>query len=459
MIRPERGDWTLLTGATGFLGSYLLRDFLAAGRRVAVLARPDGATSPERRITALLDRFQGEFGTPLAPPRILHGDLSQPGLGLDAESRSWIAEHCDRMVHCAASLVFHAKGDEPYRSNVDGTRHALRLCEQAGIEEFHHVSTAYVCGRRGGRILESDLECGQEFANDYERSKFVAEVLVHGSSVRRRAIHRASVIVGDSRTGFTSSRDGFYAFLAFARLIGDQDKGEILRWLGLGAEDGLNLVPVDWVAAAMTELTARPARAGVVTYHLTNPTPVPARQLVEVASSRFAGGPQAPLHGIEQVMAVYRPYLGTHAEFDVANTLRDAPELPCPRLDADMLERLVAFASDREPDAASRTAPIEVALAIGEAGAVLDLSDPDAPRGVSAADADAARVRAACSAATLDRLVDGDLTVEDAVYAGLLFLEGEPARLDGAVRLVAAHLHARRGAAPRSAPAPVGGGR
>jgi nucleoside-diphosphate-sugar epimerase len=87
------------------------------------------------------------------------------------------------VLHNAASLTFRGTDPacEPWRTNVEGTRHVLDVCRQAGIRHFHHVSTAYVCGLRDGIVREDELEVGQDFGNDYERSKVAAERLVRGA--------------------------------------------------------------------------------------------------------------------------------------------------------------------------------------------------------------------------------------------------------------------------------------
>ena len=190
-------SFDLLSGATGFLGSYLLRDAMSAGRDVAVLVRPGRRGSAEERIRALVESFGSGHSGP--SPKVIEGDLHRPDLGLDHGSRAWISENCVRVVHCAASLTFQAKAGEPYRSNVDGTRYMLELCRTGGIGDFHLVSTAYVAGLRDGRVLEAESECGQGFANDYERSKFLSEALVRQAAfLHRWTIYRPSVIVGDS---------------------------------------------------------------------------------------------------------------------------------------------------------------------------------------------------------------------------------------------------------------------
>ena len=111
---------------------------------------------------------------------MLEGDLSEIDLGLDNVTLDWIERNCTSVFHNAASLVFRGddRDGEPYLSNVEGTRRMLELCRCTGIRQFHHVSTAYVCGLREGRILESEAEVGQTAGNVYEKTKLQAEMLV-----------------------------------------------------------------------------------------------------------------------------------------------------------------------------------------------------------------------------------------------------------------------------------------
>ncbi|HYW78693.1 MAG TPA: SDR family oxidoreductase, partial [Thermoguttaceae bacterium] len=173
-------SYHLLTGATGLLGSYLLRDGLRAGRRMAVVARGSRCESAHARIETILARWEQTEGQTLPRPVVFEGDLTAENLGLDDAALRWVGRHCDSVLHNAASLTFHGgdRDGEPWRSNVGGTRRLLELCRQTGIKQFHYVSTAYVCGKRTGRILESELDEQQELSNDYERSKLEAERMV-----------------------------------------------------------------------------------------------------------------------------------------------------------------------------------------------------------------------------------------------------------------------------------------
>ena len=436
----------LLTGATGFLGSHLLRDALVAGRDVAVLVRPGRHASAQERIEAVLDGFRDATPAPLPMPTVIEGDLHRPDLGVDAAARAWIAEHCHRVIHCAASLDFRFRAGEPYLSNVDGTRYVLELCRETGIRDFHMVSTAYVCGNRAGVVREDELECGQAFSNDYERSKFLGETLVRLSPfLDRWTVYRPSVIIGDSTTGFAATKDGLYALLSLAGLAAGSSPESILARLGISAAERVNLVPVNWVSAVVTHLVDRPDRAST-TYHLTNPTPTMASELLRSAHQLIAEAPPVPSQALDGLLDVYRPYLKHHSTFDTTNTERDAAALACPRIEGEVLERLLTFFATRKLGSArqERARP-EMALTIaGQGGGTFDLSAPAAARDIAPGDAGAARVQAHCSAGTLERLLGAELSVEQAVYAGVLALEGEPSGMERATYLLESFLAATR---------------
>ena len=174
--------YTLLTGATGFLGRYLLRDLLASGQRVAVLVRDARSMPAEERVRELLSSWTGPPHDRPANPVVLAGDLCAPHLGLSLAERAWVARCCKRVVHAAADVSLRCSfASDPWTTNVEGTQQLLDLCAATGIEELHHVSTAFVCGQRAGPIREDELDCRQVFHNDYERSKFEAERRVRSS--------------------------------------------------------------------------------------------------------------------------------------------------------------------------------------------------------------------------------------------------------------------------------------
>jgi thioester reductase-like protein len=348
----------LLTGATGFLGRYLLRDLLAAGTRVGVLVRSDRMETAEERVREVLE-FAGEsLGRRLPAPTVFAGDLREPKLGLSRADRDRLARNYGCVVHAAANLSFRRTADgEPHRTNTTATRQLFEFCANWGIREVHHVSTAFVCGDRTGPILESEQDCGQQFHNDYERSKLAAELAARESPDLRVTIYRPSVIVGDSQTGYTSSYHGFYRFLELANRLAQPGGAPGRRWLPLRlpfrGDEPRDLVPVDWVAAAITQIVGRPALHGR-TYHLTAAQPTTVAEIRDVAVEELG------LDGVQLVRPVpdpgqlervfldglrdYWPYLDGDPAFSSGNARSALLDLLPPRVDRECLRRLVRFA-------------------------------------------------------------------------------------------------------------------
>ena len=392
MVPTDR--YLLLTGATGLLGRSLLRDLSAAGRRLAVLVRADRTNSAESRVDDLLADWQEVAGVMVATPVVLEGDITQPGLGLTAAATAWVAANVDELVHSAASLSFELRESdgEPLRSNVEGTNNVLAFCRATGIRRLHHVSSAYVCGLRRGRILETELDVGQTPGNDYERSKILSETAARTAEhLEVCTVHRPSIIVGDLVHGFTNTFHGFYkplrivqpfveAFLSVA-----VEAGSLLEVLGMTGAERKNLVPVDWVSAVMSRIILDRSLHGR-TYHLTATKPTPVARLCDVfaslvgelaaqarqdgsANRRTAGFDPATLGRLfSDQMHVYRAYWRDDPTFDATTTQAVAPDLPAPELDDETIRRLCRFAirnSFRWPPT-DRTAPVVAARSLLE---------------------------------------------------------------------------------------------
>lgn len=359
----------LLTGATGLLGRYLLRDLLCAGRRVAAVVRQGRRWNAEERIEAAMQTWERTLEQELPRPYVLEGDLQEPGLGFSEDDRAWIAENCSSALHNAASLAFVGadRNGEPWRSNVTGTQSVLDLCRETGIADYHHVSTAYVCGLRQDTIAESDVDVGQELSNDYERSKLEAEQLIRETdAVDRTTVYRPAIIVGDSETGFTTTFHGFYAALRLAYTLRNSvdpslmEAGNVNLRLTLSGTERKNLVPVDWVSAVMTHVLTHPEYHGR-TYHLTPEEPVTTRMIYDALETACNLKGTVVMHGagttlenpseIERLfydsMQVYNAYWRSDPVFDRSNTRAAAPHLPCPVMDEDRLLMLAKAAIEQ----------------------------------------------------------------------------------------------------------------
>lgn len=355
-----------LTGATGLIGRYLLRDYLRRNVSLAVLVRPQCGRSGSERIESIVQELEIELQTSLPRPICLEGEISIAGLGLKSHGKDWVRRNCNRMLHNAASVTFEG-GDrekEPWLSNFHGAREVLRFAQQSNIRELHWVSTAYVCGKRAGVVNENDLDFGQQFRNEYEHSKFSAEVLARrDSSFDSLTVYRPGIVVGDSRTGYTNSYHNIYLFLQFTHILSQKAFRDAEgRWnhpirLTFDGHEELNLVPVDWVAAAIVELSQSPQFHGK-TYHLTHSLPTTCGKMEAALAEHFnyygvefvgtkgipAGNPTALEELFYATLAAHHSYWVEHPRFDCFNTTNALPQLLCPSIDMQNLLRLFTFA-------------------------------------------------------------------------------------------------------------------
>jgi len=151
-----KGDLTFITGATGFIGSHVVRLLVARGDRVRVLAR---SSSPKDYI----DRLGCE---------IVIGDLT------DAMSLTRCVQGCRKVFHVAADYRLWARNpQEIYTNNVAGTRNLLSACCEAGVEKVVYTSTVGTIGMRKDEIPanEDSPVALDDMIGNYKRSKFMAE--------------------------------------------------------------------------------------------------------------------------------------------------------------------------------------------------------------------------------------------------------------------------------------------
>lgn len=364
-------EFTLLTGSTGLLGQYLLRDLLAKGLRVAVVVRPSRTSDARSRVDAIMSRWDRLERRYLPRPVVLEGNLSSPGIGISHQERVWLKKNCRAVIHNAASLSFTTGGprtEEPWLGNVGGTTNLTTLARELGVPCFHHVSTAYTCGLRTGTIYETENNLGQKFGNDYEESKLEAENIVRAAGFPEPpTFFRPAIIVGDSRTSFTSTFHGFYTPLRVMASLVPNMKGMPTipdsMWmmaLGLRGDESKNLVPVDWVSKVIAHIVSKDYWHGR-SYHLTPGNRVPVREIAAVTKEAIMRqyGPKHSGHQAEpglphipenlalefrQQMETYAAYWRDDPHFDASNTLEAAGELQCPSVDVAMLRRLCGFA-------------------------------------------------------------------------------------------------------------------
>ena len=330
-----RCDGLLLTGATGFLGTELLARYLQdTDRTIFAIVRAVDDAHAQRRLNETLESAFGTTTRFGGRVRALAGDMTLPGLGLDPEVAQRVAGAVDEIVHGAAAVSFDLDVEQARAINVQGTREMLgfaELCRRRGrLRRFTYISTAYVAGDHKGRFGEDDLDVGQGFRNAYERSKFESEQLLRAQAGRLPiTILRPSIIVGDSRTGWTASFNVLYwPTRALAR--------GAFPVLPARRRSPVDVVSVDYVADAVCALATMPDAAGQ-TFHLTSARDatslgellalacekldVDAPPLIPPALYLRVLGPllgrlQPRRRTFLRATATYVPYLAVRAQFD-----------------------------------------------------------------------------------------------------------------------------------------------
>jgi thioester reductase-like protein len=274
---PDQPQRILLTGATGFLGAFLLDELLKQTEAVIYcLVRCASVEEGRRRIEANLATYIHDSHH--HPSRIVPvvGDLSQPLLGLPSERFDVLAGQVDAIYHNGAAVNWIYSYSRLKPANVLGTQEILRLASRGPVTPVHVVSSLSVfplVGDPQGRLVreQDSLDHGGVLYGGYTQSKWVAEKLVTVARSRGLpvAVYRPGIITGHSQTGAWNTDD------FMSRLI--------KSWIELGSapdlEGATDMTPVDYVSSAVVRLSLAKQAIGKV-FHLVNPEQVHLSALV-----------------------------------------------------------------------------------------------------------------------------------------------------------------------------------
>ena len=213
---PGKPKRIFLTGATGFLGTVLLRDLLLNGHTVTALVRAQSGGSVSDRLKDRLLDYDPKFPWDQFSERNLiaiAGDTALSHFGLSKSLYERQVAETDVVIHNAACTALETDWDSLEAINIGGTRRAIDFAAHTPTKSLVHVSSAYVAGERTGVVLEGELLMTGGFRNGYERSKAIAENEVReaAASGRIRSLTvRPSIIVGDSRSGYMCPNHHFF---------------------------------------------------------------------------------------------------------------------------------------------------------------------------------------------------------------------------------------------------------
>ena len=279
-----------LTGATGFLGAFLLYELLAQTQAdIYCLVRSSSAESGKQKLQKRLQScllWDESFSTRIIP---VIGDLSQPLLGLSEQQFQMFASQLDVIYHNGALVNF----TYPYQSlkapNVLGTQEILRLACQVKVKPVHFISTIGVIKPRNSDtkfIRENDsLDDSQISSSGYTQSKWVAEKLVMIARERGLpvCIYRPGRISGHSQTGVCNTGDHTYRMIKGCIQLGSVPNQDVK----------LNLSPCDYVSKAIIYLSRQTESLGKA-FHLRNQRPLSLSEMIKYI--RQLGYPVERIH-------------------------------------------------------------------------------------------------------------------------------------------------------------------
>ena len=258
----------LLTGANGFIATQIARNLLHDDEvTILALVRASDTIAAHSKLAREWWDYPELINLLGTRIQAIHGNVCQPNLGLDKKGYMNIAKKTTHIIHTAADWRLLPL-DELRKTNVQGTANVIAFAKEANkhhqIERLSHISTAYVAGAATGTIQEDQMTDQYGFFTDYERSKYEGEQLVEAVKEDLPvSIFRPSMVIGDSETGAIKTFNTFY-FPLRLYLTGK------MRFMPVSRSLTINVVPVDYVAKVIAQLTFEPKAVGQ-TFHVIAP--------------------------------------------------------------------------------------------------------------------------------------------------------------------------------------------
>jgi len=259
----------LITGSTGFVGSYLIEKLLReTSALLYCLVRAKNQQKGAERIKSALETYSlsasGFEGRIIAVP----GDLPKLRFGVEASRYNEMLDHVDTVFHVGASINWMAEYDDLKQTNIIGTEQILKFATSGSAKTLHYVSTTGVFAALEGAKLgylnkDVPLKRYRNHFVSYFKTKWLAELKVQAalSSGLDGFILRPGFISGPIDGGCT---------------LPDQDLTRLflLTSIEIGAFPDVNIpidvMPVDILVQAIFNV-ARKARNNKRIYNISNP--------------------------------------------------------------------------------------------------------------------------------------------------------------------------------------------
>ncbi|MEP7156972.1 MAG: SDR family oxidoreductase, partial [Betaproteobacteria bacterium] len=270
-----------VTGATGFIGKFLVKNLLERDGTIYVLVRKNSLKK--------LEALYPWWGLDAKQKRIVPivGDLGKEKLGVAAADITKLKGKVTHLFHLAAIYDLSADAASQQTANIDGTRNAVEFATAVKAGCFHHTSSIAAAGLYDGTFREDMFEEAEELDHPYFRTKHDSEGIVRNECKVPWRVYRPGMVVGHSKTGEIDKIDGPYYFFKLIQKM----RNALPPWVPtVGIEGGrINIVPVDYVVDAMDYLAHKEGLDGGC-FHLTDPEP---RRIGEILNL-FAKAAHAP---------------------------------------------------------------------------------------------------------------------------------------------------------------------
>ncbi|MEK6223125.1 MAG: thioester reductase domain-containing protein, partial [Chloroflexota bacterium] len=324
-----------LTGATGFVGAYLLQGLLATTDatvhcHVRAQTQKDGLARLKKNLQFYKlwqDDFEGRI-------RAVFGFLTKPNLGFSKEVFTELGNQVDVIYHNGALVNFAYPYQALKAANVYGTREVLRLASLSKIKPVHFISSISV-------LFDGDLQAGSTYSEDinldelnvpfggYGQSKWISEKMLIEASQRGIPItvFRPDNVSGDTTSGIWNADNMAHTLLKTAIVLQGVPDLEIK----------LGIVPVDFVRDAILHLSVKPESFGKV-FHLTSLEQVSFTKIIDMLTSYGFTLEKIPLNTWKEKiyqMAVQNPEEGYHAFYQLIEHLGtdSLSQVSMPRMD------------------------------------------------------------------------------------------------------------------------------
>jgi len=254
----------LLTGATGFVGKYLLAELLnTSDVTVHCLVRGETEDQAFEKLKSGLVQY-GLWKETFTPRvKAVLGDLVQEQLGIEEERYQYVCENVDRIYHCAAYLNPMASYDFLAEVNVAAIEKILRIATTGQAKPIEYISTMGIFNTFEASNEETPIETQKHLKSDgYGATKFLAEKIILMAIERgiHTNIYRLGLIVGDNKLGKNDESQWFHKLLNAC--IELKSTPDVRDWV-------IPFTPVDFVARSVVTLGTKGKQDQV--YHLTTP--------------------------------------------------------------------------------------------------------------------------------------------------------------------------------------------